>query len=316
MSDTPQTDAETHDLSDYGPPVPCSGGDWVAADYARKLERARDEARADVRTLQDIKRKHEHDELVAAQENDRLKRERDEARKEIDDIRKMLSESGEAIGNGVHDFSIIEMVENIIQSKNYFIKKSDSAEWERDEARRHLKEIEEYGTEEINAAVEIRQKLAHALVALDNMQERERDEARGYALKLKRERDEAREDLIKSYTKIKDLESEIRGVAILRDEAREDAAQLADRLSGLELRTTEELARLELQLALWEDGNLISEETLGEIRLLNEQINGAFRERDAAHKIAERAINDLAWFNETNAQSLRAELNQLKEGGK
>jgi len=65
----------------------------------------------------------------------RLERERDEARKEIDDIRKMLSESGEAIGNGVHDFSIIEMVENIIQSKNYFIKKSDSAEWERDEAR-------------------------------------------------------------------------------------------------------------------------------------------------------------------------------------
>jgi hypothetical protein len=30
-----------------------------------------------------------------------------------------------------------------------------------------------------------------------------------------------------------------------RDEARKDAAQLADRLSGLELRTTEELAKLE-----------------------------------------------------------------------
>jgi hypothetical protein len=45
MSDTPETDAATHDLSDYGPPVPCSCGDWVAADYARKLERERDEAR-------------------------------------------------------------------------------------------------------------------------------------------------------------------------------------------------------------------------------------------------------------------------------
>jgi hypothetical protein len=65
----------------------------------------------------------------------RLERERDEAREEIDDIRKTLSESGEAIGNGVHNYSIIEMVENIIQSKNYFIKKSDSAERERDEAR-------------------------------------------------------------------------------------------------------------------------------------------------------------------------------------
>jgi len=32
-----------------------------------------------------------------------------------------------------------------------------------------------------------------------------------------------------------------------RDEARKDAAQLADRLSGLELRTTEELARMECE---------------------------------------------------------------------
>jgi len=45
MSDTPETDAATHDLSDYGPPVPCSRGDWVTADYARKLERERDEWR-------------------------------------------------------------------------------------------------------------------------------------------------------------------------------------------------------------------------------------------------------------------------------
>jgi len=43
-------------------------------------------------------------------------------------------------------------------------------ERERDEARKHLREIKEYGTEEINAAVELRQKLAQALF--------ERDEAR------------------------------------------------------------------------------------------------------------------------------------------
>ena len=43
-------------------------------------------------------------------------------------------------------------------------------ERERDEARESLKHIGEYGTEEINAAVELRQKLASALV--------ERDEAR------------------------------------------------------------------------------------------------------------------------------------------
>jgi hypothetical protein len=51
MSDTPETDAATHDLSDYGPPVPCSWGDWVAADYARKLERERDEAREENKNL-------------------------------------------------------------------------------------------------------------------------------------------------------------------------------------------------------------------------------------------------------------------------
>ena len=40
------------------------------------------------------------------------------------------------------------------------------------------------------------------------------------------------------------------------------------------------------------------------------------RERDEAHKIAERAIDDLGWFNETNAQRLQAELDQLKEEAK
>jgi hypothetical protein len=55
---------------------------------------------------------------------ERLERERDEARNEIDNIRKMLSKSGEAIGNGDHDYSIIEMIQNIIRSKSYFIRKS------------------------------------------------------------------------------------------------------------------------------------------------------------------------------------------------
>ena len=45
----------------------------------------------------------------------------------------------------------------------------------------------------------------------------------------------------------------------------------------------------------------------------NEMAEQAFRERDEAHKIAKRAIDDLAWFNETNAQRLRNELEQIKE---
>jgi uncharacterized coiled-coil DUF342 family protein len=41
---------------------------------------------------------------------------------------------------------------------------------ERDEARESLKHITEYGTEEINAAVDLRQKLASALVERDEVQ--------------------------------------------------------------------------------------------------------------------------------------------------
>jgi gas vesicle protein len=67
-------------------------------------------------------------------------------------------------------------------------------ERERDEAREHLREIKEYGTEEINAAVELRQKLAQALVDLDNMQD-QRDLAMKVIKRLEQERDEAREEL-------------------------------------------------------------------------------------------------------------------------
>ncbi len=68
----------------------------------------------------------------------RLERQRDEARDEINIIRNTLSKNGEAVGNGEHDFSTIEMVENLMQSKDYFVRKSDSLERERDEARAEL----------------------------------------------------------------------------------------------------------------------------------------------------------------------------------
>ena len=56
-------------------------------------------------------------------------------------------------------------------TRNHIIKRSIEVERERDEAREELKHITEYGTEEINAAIELRQKLAQALI--------ERDEAMG-----------------------------------------------------------------------------------------------------------------------------------------
>ena len=62
---------------------------------------------------------------------------------------------------------------------------------QRDEAREALKHIGEYGTEEINAAVSLRQKLAQALVDLDNMQD-QRDLAMKVIKRLEQERDEVR----------------------------------------------------------------------------------------------------------------------------
>ena len=44
-------------------------------------------------------------------------------------------------------------------------------ERERDEARQALADVEEYGTEEINAAIDLRQKLATALVERDELRE-------------------------------------------------------------------------------------------------------------------------------------------------
>jgi len=69
-------------------------------------------------------------------------------------------------------------------------------ERERDAAIEHWEEVQEYGADEINAAVDLRQKLAQALVELDNMQD-QRDLAMKVISRLERERDEAREALMK-----------------------------------------------------------------------------------------------------------------------
>ena len=98
-----------------------------------------------------------------------LERERDEAREEVSSIRNMLSRNGEAVGNGEHNFSIIEMVENLLQSKDYFVRKSDSLERERDEAREELHDIRLNLGEDADGYT-----LLHAVCVLQN----KRDEAR------------------------------------------------------------------------------------------------------------------------------------------
>jgi hypothetical protein len=136
MSETPETDAAYNAVvisTEAGDSLPKA---TAMLKLARKLERERDELAA----------------LLAAEKATRnsiiekgvkTERERDEAREQIDNIRKMLSESGEAVGNGEHDYSIIDMIENLIKSKDYFVRKSDSLERERDEALEALMKIED-----------------------------------------------------------------------------------------------------------------------------------------------------------------------------
>ena len=80
-------------------------------------------------------------------------------------------------------------------------------ERERDEARESLKHISEYGTEEINATIDLRQKLATALVERDEAKSelvsekywliKERDDAISKAMRVEFERDELRDELEK-----------------------------------------------------------------------------------------------------------------------
>jgi hypothetical protein len=79
-----------------------------------------------------------------------LERERDEARRKLNNL----------------DVTAIHSCHNECQRPICVLRR------ERDEAREVLKHISEYGTEEINAAVELRQKLATALVERDEALEK------------------------------------------------------------------------------------------------------------------------------------------------
>lgn len=100
-------------------------------------------------------------------------------------------------------------------------------ERERDEARKELKHITEYGTEEINAAVELRQKLASALVERDEAREalrtavQERHDFHWQLLDAVRERDEARDIGEKLSKQGLEMMDENRTLKRERDEARE-----------------------------------------------------------------------------------------------
>jgi len=98
---------------------------------------------------------------------------------------------------------------------------SRKMERERDAAIEHWEEVREYGTDEINASVDLRQKLAQALVELDNMQD-QRDLAMKVISRLERERDEAREAFVIATDQMVVAQCKLREANRERDEAREE----------------------------------------------------------------------------------------------
>jgi chromosome segregation ATPase len=152
MNDTPETDNFDRNWDSYSEP-------WKAIEFARKLERERDEAREDASHW-----KIEY-EIVEAR-----------------------------LCGGKHER------DNRIVSEREIIPKLQR---ERDEAKQRLKEIEEYGTEEINAAVDLRRNLAQALVDLNNMQD-QRDLAMKVIKQIEQERDEANTNLKQVSSKLVD----------------------------------------------------------------------------------------------------------------
>ena len=145
-------------------------------------------------------------------------KERDEAREERDKLQVMRKE----VVSANKGAKINAQVSNSLAGK------LNQAERERDEAREALKHIEEYGTEEINAAVELRQKLASALVERDEAREalrtavQERHDFHWQLLDAVRERDEARDIGEKLSKQGLEMMDENRTLKRERDEVREE----------------------------------------------------------------------------------------------
>jgi tetratricopeptide (TPR) repeat protein len=235
---TPETDAAIY---------PMTGVDIVWPEFARKLERERDDLQKAVNglcehigvnpanttllaveVLKIERERNEARELLASEKITRnhiikrsveVERERDEARERIErqklEIVRLNGATSHAGGTPLK-IALRECDEakkqaamwkanhdNQVSLKAMLMDRPDLGDRayriaelirERDEARKDLQEIKEYGTEEINAAVDLRQKLAQALLDLDNMQD-QRDLAMKVIKRLERELAEAQNQL-------------------------------------------------------------------------------------------------------------------------
>lgn len=184
-SNTPETDALVLKKQPFG------GTDYEWIELSRRLERDRNEAREAIHIAESlIKPQIEREQPTpeAGPDNDEkrdltallrllreVRRERDSweqtAAHYLDGMhyyRELVERVGETLGEAAYTQDDGGKVDSVLCAKVPEL--VVDLKRERDEARRHLEDIKEYGTEEINVAVELRQKLAAALL--------ERDEAR------------------------------------------------------------------------------------------------------------------------------------------
>ena len=126
------------------------------------------------------------------------RRERDEAREERDDARAKLEIIKPNQNNSIAEFFSSSNTPETDKFKIKFkspcgekywvpVEHSERLERERDEARAALDEIEKYGTEEINAAIKLRQKLADARIERDEAREECNQQARLLGIGAERE---------------------------------------------------------------------------------------------------------------------------------
>jgi len=211
-------------------------------------------------------------------------------------------------------------------------------ERERDEARESLKHITEYGTEEINAAVELRQKLASALVERDEVQKAVNGLCEHFGvspanttllavevLRIQRERDEAQKQLssIHHWIDKNHADGFIDSLTYLQNLDRV-TDNWYDRIDGIEadarkfVRERDEAIRardVALKVAHTYDeahtkacqGWAQAERERGEAREQNAKLRD-IAERLFAAVVGRMKANDWRTF--------RAELDQLKEGAK
>jgi len=219
MSDTPETDAQG--FGDGRHP-------WVATDFACKLERERDDLQKAVNNLCNHLGVNPANTTLLAVEILKIIRERDEAREAF-----VIATDQMVVAQGKVREANKERDEALIDRTN-----GDIATMTINHYERILRERDE-----------VRGLLASEKITRDHIIKR--------GVEVQKERDEAiaarKASAADWLLQVENADRRVSEAKKMAARAVQDAAALADKLSGLELRSTEELARLEQERNEWKN---------------------------------------------------------------